>query len=55
MMGYYIDARNLWHTVTNMKMLPGIQHTLNDDLGVTERWKDFLRDRGDEVLENILA
>ncbi|GAC94069.1 phospholipase [Pseudozyma hubeiensis SY62] len=53
-MGYYIDARNLWHTVTSMKMLPGVPHALNDDLGVTERWKDFLRDQARGVLENIL-
>ena len=47
---YILDAKFLWHTVTSMKMLPGTRHTINEDLGVTARWKDFLREHGHQEL-----
>ncbi|SPO25946.1 uncharacterized protein UTRI_03311 [Ustilago trichophora] len=53
-MDYILDAKYLWHTVTNMKMLPGMGHTLDDARGVTERWKDFLRNNGKRVLDDSL-
>ena len=54
MIDYMLDAKFLWHTVTNMKMLPGLGHALNEDLGVTARWKDFLRDQGKDELDRAI-
>ncbi|SPO25592.1 uncharacterized protein UTRI_03311_B [Ustilago trichophora] len=51
---YILDAKYLWHTVTNMNVLPGLGHATNADMGVTARWKDFLRDHGKRVLDDTL-
>lgn len=51
---HILDAKYLWHTVTNMNMLPGLGHVANEELGVTQRWKDFLRDYGRRVLDDTL-
>ncbi|CDS01840.1 hypothetical protein [Sporisorium scitamineum] len=50
MMNYLVDAKLLWNTVTGGKMLPGVPHALNDDWGVTPRWKEFLHDHGTETM-----
>ncbi len=51
---YILDAKFLWNTVTNMKVLPGWSHTLNEELGMTQRWKDFLRDHGQRELAKAI-
>ena len=37
------DAQTLWHSVTRRNILPGTLHSVNAELGVTQRWHDFLR------------
>ncbi|CBQ72915.1 conserved hypothetical protein [Sporisorium reilianum SRZ2] len=54
MMGYIYDAKLLWSSVTNSKMLPGIPHVLNEERGVTPRWKDFLRLHGAETMQTAV-
>lgn len=55
LMQYDHNAGRLWNTVTNMKMLPGVRHTLNYEVGVTARWHHFLQEHGNTALNNILA
>lgn len=48
-------AASLWHSVTRMQNLPGPNHSINPDRGVTTGWHQFLQDQAPQEVIRIEA